>query len=190
MDKSLELRDKINENGDLIVDKTENGGLITEVVKYGVIKFYGDDKEYRVSYKTLWDITNKPENFKGNIVIPELHMKVPLSSICFQQIREEKNIIKKSFTKLPTEDFVCLATEVGEEFKPAGLSEREAKKKMDEYWLIQAHYIEQNGVKRFDYNFNHVKSAILVRCVEDGVFAVSKSFSYGEEIMSNGLDNL
>ena len=188
MENGLELKNKLDNEGNFVVSREENGGSIVEVVRYGVIKLIGDKTEYRVSYKTLLGITNKPEKFNGNVVIPELHLKVPISSIVFQQVREEKRVTVKGFTKLPFENFICEPTNVGEEFKPLEIKENEAKKTMEKYWLICAHYIEKDGVRRFDYNFNHVKEALLIR-VEDGCPIVSRFFSYGDEVKSNlGLE--
>ena len=175
---------KLNETGDLITSKTEEGGAIKQTVKYGIIKLMGDKNEYRVSYKTLYDIVNKPEKFNGNVVIPELHMKVPLNSIVFQQFRDEEITINKDFTRLPYERLVCEPTPVGQNFKPTDLSESAANKTRSKFWLASLHYtIGPDGQKLFDCNFNHAKEALFMVPVMEENYppSINKIFRYGNE---------
>ena len=77
----IEGKGRLTPEGDLIVDSKENGGTTITTVKYGVIKLMGDKTEYRVSYKTLTDIVNRPPKFEGDVIIPELHLKTPIKNI-------------------------------------------------------------------------------------------------------------
>ena len=176
---------ELTANGDLIVESRENGGTTITTLKYGVIKLMGDKTEYRVSYKTLADIVNRPQKFEGDVVIPELHLKVPVKNIVFQQFRDEEIQTAKDFTNLPTKRVVCEPTRVGERFRLTKLSEMEANKANGKYWLATLHYTtSSDDEKLFDCEFSHAKEALLMTpYLEEPNYppSVSKIFRYGEE---------
>lgn len=179
MEQLLSKVNNLNGNGNLIVKSEENFGEVVNIVQYGVIKLMGDNTEYKVSYKTLYDIANKPPQFKGNVVIPELHLKVPLSSIVFQQFREAKEIIAKEYAKLPTIDLVCKRTKVGEDFEISSSSLKKLHENMEEYWQITAHILKETNNP--DLKFNHVKRALLMKSPEPNYSAsVLEIYKYGE----------
>lgn len=181
----IEGKGRLTPEGDLIVDSKENGGTTITTVKYGVIKLMGDKTEYRVSYKTLTDIVNRPPKFEGDVIIPELHLKTPIKNIVFQQFRDEEIQTAKDFTNLPVKRVVCEPTQPGERFRPTELSEMEANKSNAKYWLVSMHYTTaSNNENLYDCEFSHAKEALLmVPYLEDEGYppSVSRIFRYGEE---------
>lgn len=184
MQELIEGKGKLNSDGDLITNFKENGGTTSTTIKYGVIKLMGDKTEYRVSYKTLTDIANLPAKFEGDVVIPELHLKVPKKNIVFQQFRDEELVTAKDFTNLPYKTVICEATEVGEKLKPTSLSEFEVSRSNSKYWLATLHYVTSSeGEYLYDCDFSHAKEALLmVPCGEEKYPSViNRIFRYGVE---------
>ena len=182
--RTVQLGGKLNSNGDLIVDTREDGGNIINTIKYGIIKLRGDTTEYRVSYKTLVEITTKPEKFNGHIVISELHLKVPINDIVFQQFRDEELTTPKDFTRLPTRYVICENTEIGENFKPTNLAQWQVDKMKTNFWLTRLHfYISPNDEPLYDCNFSHAKEALYMRALEDKDYpaVINRIFRYGVE---------
>lgn len=179
MENTLTKKNNLNTDGNLITQTNENFGEVINTIQYGVIKLMGDNTEYKVSYKTLYDIANKPPQFKGNVVIPELHLKVPLSSIVFQQFREAREIIAKEYAKLPTTDLVCKRTKVGDDFEISNSSLKKLHENMEEYWQITAHILKETNNP--DLKFNHAKRALLMKSPEPNYPAsVLEIYKYGE----------
>lgn len=186
MEKSLAEQKKLTSDGCLILSSKENAGSIISTVQYGVIKLMGDDTEYEVSYKTLCDIANKPAQFKGSVVIPELRLKVPLTSIVFQQFREKNVFTEKAYARLPTVDLVCKNTAVGEDFKLSEKSERDYRNSGEAYWRVTAHIIDEGNMddmrKVPDLKFENVKRALLMKSKEVGYPAtILEIYKYGEK---------
>lgn len=179
MENALTKKNNLNTDGNLIIQTNENFGEVINTVQYGVIKLMGDNTEYKVSYKTLYDIANKPPQFKGSVVIPELHLKVPLSNIVFQQFREKKEIIVKDFAKLPTVELTCKKDIVDGEFEVSSKSIKELCSNMEEYWRVTAHVLKETNTP--DLCFNHVKEALLLKSSEPNYPAsIRKIYKYGE----------
>lgn len=179
MEQSLSKANNLNGNGNLIVKSEENFGEVVNTVQYGVIKLMGDSTEYKVSYKTLYDIASKPPQFKGSVIIPELRLKVPLSNIVFQQFREKKEVIVKDFAKLPTVELICKKDIVDGEFEVSNKSIKELCSNMEEYWRVTAHVLKETNTP--DLCFNHVKQALLLKSSEPNYPAsILKIYKYGK----------
>lgn len=176
---------KLTPEGDLVVESRESGGTVTTKVKYGVIKLMGDKTEYRVSYKTLMDIVNRPAKFEGDVIIPELHLKTPIKNIVFQQFRDEELQTAKDFTNLPTKRVVCEVSNPGERLKPTLISESEANKSRAKYWLATLHYSTGiNGENLYYCDFSQAKELLLmVPYMEEENYppSIGRIFRYGEE---------
>lgn len=177
MDKELIQQGKLDNSGNLIISSRENAGGVIRKIQYGIIKIMGDSKEYRVSYRTLFDIANKPPQFKGNIIIPELRLKIPLSSIVFQQFREEKQFISSEYSELPTVELIC--ERIGDEFKISNKTEAYYKKSGVKYWLVVAHILDRQTP---DLKFNNVKQALLMQSKEENYpSTILEIYRYGKK---------
>lgn len=144
---------KLDQRGDLVIDERETEEAVYKTVKYGVIKLIGDPNEHRVSYQSIKMLADKLPLFRGDVIIPELHLKIPINRVVFQQIREEEQKIVKNFAKLPT-DVILLDLEENVIINREDLKTREAWRE------ATAHYQEGANGREYYLNRNQLKRCL------------------------------
>lgn len=153
---------KVNANGDIVLDTRENGGSITETVRFGIIKLMGDKHEYRVKGTTLANLYKLEKNhFKGSVAIKELEMNVPMHQIVLMRWEEEELRTAKDFTKAPTEWVVFLDGEPHTQlrFSPDPLWKIERTEAT--FWYGRCHFtVSDAGEKSYWTQFSQVKELL------------------------------
>ena len=147
---------KLDQRGDLVIDERETEEAVYKTVKYGVIKLIGDPNEHRVSYQSIKMLADKPPLFGGDVIIPELHLKIPINRVVFQQIREEEQKIIKNFAKLPT-DVILL------DFEEDVIVSREDLRGRERWREATAHYQQGAEGKEFYIAKHQLKRCLFIR---------------------------
>lgn len=156
MNKTPAKMGKLDQKGDLVIDERETEEAVYKTVKYGVIKLIGDPNEHRISYQSIKMLADKPPLFNGDVIIPELHLKIPINRVIFQQIREEEQKVVKNFAKLPT-SIVLLDLEKDEII---GREDLKTRKKWRE---AIAHYQQGTDGKEFYIAKHQLKRCLYLR---------------------------
>ena len=171
---------QLNSDGNQIIEEIPYGGGKTQKVKYGLIKFMGDRKEYRISYKTLIEL-NEAQNsgFKGKINIPEINMSVLISQIVMMRSEVETVRIEDNYTNLPVETIF-----LNSEFKILTGTRVEIERENDAYYMATCHYVVRNGIKLYYLEPAQIQClAYLVRSVDASYpHYVKKATRYGRDI--------
>ncbi len=144
---------KKDADGNLVLEEWETEEATYKKVKYGVIRIMGDPNEHRISYETLKAIADKPPLFNGDVIIPEMHVKVPLNRIVFQQFRDEEQKRLKNFAKLPTS---AVLLDLNEDKMIA----REDLKGREAWREATAHYQEGTDGREYYLNRNQLKRCL------------------------------
>ncbi|WP_407457176.1 hypothetical protein [Fibrobacter sp.] len=179
MNKELE-KNYYNSDGNQIINEVIDGSGRTQTIKYGLIKLMGEKKEYRVSYKTLLDIsTLKKTNFSSQINIPEINMSVLISQIVMMRSETEDIKIVDDFTKLPTET-ICL----DENFNIINGPKRKIEREYEKYYRATCHYVIRDGVKQYYLEPSQIKDLLTMVKDEDPdhPHRVQKALRYGRDI--------
>lgn len=166
---------KLNDNGDLVISESVDGGGKTQTIKYGLIKLIGEKQERRVSLKTILDIDSaRKAGFTGNIDIPEINMNVPISQIAMMRSETENVRTENSITSLPTANVILtLDFEISNKVRPKLLREQTP------YYEAVVHYLERDGERQYYLELDKIKRLLKVEFDEDGYDYISQIYEYG-----------
>jgi hypothetical protein len=181
MDNALEKTNlKFDSNGNQIINEETDGRGKIKTIKFGLIKLMGEKKEYRVSYKTLLEITSTQKSgFTGKINIPEINMSVQTSQIVMMRSEIEEIRVDDDFTKLPVEEL-----RLDENFNILSGSRMKIEKEHDKYYRATCHYAIVNDEKQYYLEPNQIQYLLtMVREVDpDYPHRVQNALRYGRDI--------
>lgn len=150
--------------------------------KYGMIRISGEKELRRITFAELKSISDKSKlsDPNANAVITSQKIKIPLSKIVFQEVKEERTEEFEEFAKLPT----TIIT-LNEDFTISNQNERYFIKNSIPYILATAHVEDGKPILE---PVEKIKSLCYLEPSEEAGYPhqISKIIVYGEK--TNEID--
>lgn len=146
--------------------------------KYGVIRIANEKELRKITYEELKSLSDskKLADSDTNVSIPSQKIKLPLSKIVFQELREELTEEFEEFAKLPTKTIL-----LNPDFTISDKSQSHYLKTGEPFIMATAH-IENN--KPILEPIEKIASVIYMEADETPYYphSVAKIIRYGEEV--------
>lgn len=191
----------MDENGDLIVKRSDTQGMIETRVKTALITLKGEKNPRDICYKSYLNVCkaikeagNDVDKRTMNIRIPEIDLIVRLDQIIKMETVEKSVRVEKDYSKLPTSIMYFKYEKypyhknltIDHRLRRSWLGNDCVERDMEPYFMAECHYStekDENGkdVSCYDTNFDHMKKVyLMVPPTEEGYpYAVAGVFEYG-----------